>query len=61
MNFIKSILKALQPVSQQQLDEHYLSQATSLEELEYRIKELDRQRIENFRNQQQSYKHYKNY
>lgn len=61
MKFIKSIIQALQPVSQEQLDEQYLSQSTSLEELEYRMKELDRQRIEKFRNQQEYFRSFKNY
>jgi hypothetical protein len=61
MKFIKSIIQALKPVSQEQLDEQYLSQSTSLEELEYRMKELDRQRIEKFRNQQEYFRSFKNY
>jgi len=61
MKFIQSIIKALQPVSQEQLDEHYLNQSTSLEELEYRMKELERKRVENFRNQQTQFRHFKNY
>ena len=61
MKFIKSIIQALQPVSQEQLDEQYLSQSTSLEELEYRMKELDRQRIEKFKNQQEYFRSFKNY
>lgn len=61
MKFIKSIIQALKPVSQEQLDEQYLSQSTSLEELEYRMKELDRQRIEKFKNQQEYFRSFKNY
>ena len=59
--FIKSIIQSLKPVSQEQLDEQYLSQSTSLEELEYRMKELDRQRIEKFKNQQEYFRSFKNY
>lgn len=61
MKFIKSIIQSLKPVSQEQLDEQYLSQSTSLEELEYRMKELDRQRIEKFKNQQEYFRSFKNY
>ncbi len=51
MEFIKKFLKAIKPVSQEELNEKYLNEATSLEDLEWRMRKIDREsfnRIGNF-------------
>lgn len=50
MEFIKKFFKAIKPVSQEELNERYLNQSTSLEELEWRMKKIDRDNINKNRN-----------
>lgn len=50
MEFIKKIIKALTPMSQDQINEQYLNEATSVHDLEWRMKELDRNNYERSRN-----------
>lgn len=50
MNFFKKIIQLLKPVSQEDLNEAYLNQATSLEDLEWRMKQLDRENMSRGKN-----------
>jgi len=50
MEFLTRIMKLLKPVSQEELNEEYLNQATSLEDLEWRMQKIDRESINRGRN-----------
>lgn len=50
MEFLNRIIKLLKPVSQEELNEEYLNQATSLEDLEWRMQKIDRECINRGRN-----------
>lgn len=60
MNFIKKIIKALTPISQEELDQQYLNEATSVHDVEWRMQQIDRananaNRNRNFANHTCSY------
>lgn len=42
MQLFNKLIQLFKPVSQQELNEEYLKQATSLEDLEWRMRKIDR-------------------
>ena len=58
MKLIKKIIKVLTPISQEELDQQYLNEATSICDVEWRMKQIDRanaNRNKNFANHTCSY------
>ena len=41
MKLLQKIINALKPVSQAELNEQYLNQSTSIQELEWRMRQLE--------------------
>lgn len=50
MNYIKQLIQSFKPRSKEDLDQEYLNQATSLYDLEWRQKQLDREESNKGRN-----------
>lgn len=42
MNILNKLIQLFKPVSQEQLNEQYLEQSTSLEDLEWRMRKIER-------------------